>query len=206
MAPLSYQESYDNAGLITGNPQMDIRGALICLDSTEAIIDEAIATNCNLVIAHHPIIFSGLKKLTGKNYVERTLIKAIKNDIAIYAIHTNLDNVNSGVNKAICNRLGIINTRILSPKTGILKKLVTYCPEDHSGKVLATLFSAGAGGIGNYDECSFSTKGTGTFRGNESSNPVVGEKGVRHNEPEDRIEVIFRAFDQQKVLRALRDA
>ncbi len=185
---------------------MEIRGALICLDSTEPIIDEAIATNCNLVIAHHPIVFSGLKKLTGKNYVERTIIKAIRNDIAIYAIHTNLDNVSTGVNQAICNRLGIKNTRILSPKSGILKKLVTYCPEDHSGKVLAALFSAGAGGIGNYDECSFSTNGTGTFRGNESSNPVVGEKGVRHNEPENRIEVIFRDFDQQKILKALRDA
>jgi len=203
-APPSYQESYDNSGLLTGSPEMEIKGALICLDSTEAIIDEAITNGCNLVIAHHPIIFSGLKKLNGKNYVERTIIKAIKNDIAIYAIHTNLDNVRNGVNKAICERLGLTETKILSPKSGLLKKLVTYCPEAHADKIKSALFEAGAGSIGNYDECSFGSKGTGTFRGNELSNPAIGQKGIRQNEPEERIEVIFEKPLEQGILKALR--
>lgn len=129
-APPSYQESYDNAGLITGNPAQKITGALICLDSIEEVIDEAIRENCNLVIAHHPIIFSGLKKINGKNYVERTIIKAIKNDIAIYAAHTNLDNIQKGVNAKIAEKLGIKNCSVLEPKSGLLKKLVTFCPRD----------------------------------------------------------------------------
>src|SRR5215213_4133384 len=102
LAPPSLQENYDNAGLITRNADLQITGALICLDSIEAVIEEAIINNCNLVIAHHPIVFSGLKQITGRNYIERTVIKAIKNDIAIYAIHTNLDNVFAGVNNIIC--------------------------------------------------------------------------------------------------------
>lgn len=117
IAPLSYQEGYDNAGLIVGNPHTPIKGVLLCLDSTEAVIEEAIATGCNLVIAHHPIVFKGLKRLNGSNYVERTVLKAIKNDIAIYAIHTNLDNVyHQGVNAKIAERIGLQNTRILAPK------------------------------------------------------------------------------------------
>ena len=148
-APPAYQESYDNAGLITGNPSQTISGALICLDSTEAVIDEAIKEKCNLVIAHHPIIFSGLKKINGKNYVERTIIKAIKNDIAIYAAHTNLDNVSKGVNAKIAEKIGLENCSILQPKTGLLKKLVTFCPHDKAAEVRDALFKAGAGEIGN---------------------------------------------------------
>jgi dinuclear metal center YbgI/SA1388 family protein len=206
LAPPSFQETYDNSGLITGSPGMDITGTLICLDSTEAIIDEAIASGCNLVIAHHPIVFSGIKKLNGKNYVERTVIKAIKNDIAIYAIHTNLDNVGNGVNKSICDQLELKHTRILDPKKDILKKLVTYCPEIHTDSIKSALFSAGAGAIGNYDECSFTGKGTGTFRGNANSNPVIGQKGIRSVEPEDRIEVIFESYRQHEILKALRSS
>jgi dinuclear metal center YbgI/SA1388 family protein len=206
LAPPGYQESYDNSGLLTGSPEMMVKGVLICLDSTEEIIEEAIRTGCNLVIAHHPILFSGIKKLNGKNYVERTLIKAIKNDIAIYAIHTNLDNVRNGVNKAICDRIGLSDTEILSPKSGLLKKLVTYCPEIQADAVKSALFAAGAGSIGNYDECSFSTSGTGTFRGNESSAPAVGQKGVRHLEAESRIEVVFEGRAEPVILKALRAA
>ena len=206
LAPPSLQESYDNSGLITGSRDMSITGALICLDSTESIIDEAIKSGCNLVIAHHPIVFSGIKKLNGKNYVERTIIKAIKNDIAIYAIHTNLDNVQDGVNKVICERLGLKNTSILVPKSGVLKKLVTYCPVNQADNLRTALFSAGAGSIGNYDECSFSSNGTGTFRGNESSNPAVGLKGVRHHEEESRLEVIFESHKVNDVLKALRSS
>lgn len=206
LAPPSYQESYDNCGLITGSSDMNITGAVVCLDSTEAILDEAIANGCNLVIAHHPIVFSGIKKLNGKNYVERIIIKAIKNDIAIYAIHTNLDNVRHGVNKAICDRIGLKNTSLLSPKAGLLKKLVTYCPNDILETVKTALFAAGAGNIGNYEECSFSINGTGTFRGNEFSKPVIGTPNQRHTGPEERIEVIFESHKTNAILKALRQA
>ena len=203
IAPLSYQESYDNSGLITGNPDTEVKGVLICLDSTEAVIREAIQTGCNMVIAHHPIIFSGLKKITGKNYVERTILLAIKNDIAIYAIHTNLDNVSAGVNKMIGEKLGLINLRILAPKSSLLRKLVTFCPLEDAPKVRDALFLAGAGSIGNYDECSFNVQGQGTFRGNEASNPQKGKKGERHMENEIRIETIFENHNQNRIIQAL---
>ena len=171
-APLAYQESYDNAGLICGSHNMEITAALICLDSTEAVIDEAIASGCNLVIAHHPIVFSGLKKFNGKNYVERVIIKAIQNNVAIYAAHTNLDNVYNGVNAKIAEKLGLINCRVLAPQKNLLKKLVTFCPEEQAEKVRTALFDAGAGHIGNYDECSFYASGTGTFRAGEGADPL----------------------------------
>ncbi len=202
-APLAYQESYDNAGLICGNQDMDITSALVCLDSTEAIIDEAVALGCNLVIAHHPIVFSGLKKFNGKNYVERVIIKAIQNNIAIYAIHTNLDNVHNGVNTKIAEKLGLINCAVLSPQKNLLKKLVTYCPEDKAEEIRSALFSAGAGHIGNYDECSFNTTGTGTFRAGAGSNPFVGEQGKQHQEKEVRIETIYPQHIESKLISAL---
>ena len=204
IAPLSLQESYDNSGLIVGDPETEITGVLVCLDSIEAVIDEAIKNKCNLVIAHHPIIFGGLKKLNGKNYIERTVIKAIRNNIAIYAIHTNLDNVSEGVNRKIGKKLGLENLAILSGKKGTLSKLVTFAPHSHANVVRTALFAAGAGAIGNYDECSFNTEGTGTFRGNESSQPFAGKKGERHEEKEIRIESIFESHKERAVLAALR--
>ena len=116
IAPLSYQEEYDNCGLLVGDKNAIVKGVLITLDCTEAIINEAIETNCNLIIAHHPIIFKGLRKLNGSNYIERTVIKAIKNNIAIYAIHTNLDNVHNGVSAKIAEKLCLKNCKILSAK------------------------------------------------------------------------------------------
>lgn len=202
-APLAYQESYDNAGLICGNYDMEITSALICLDSTEAIIDEAIASGCNLVIAHHPIVFSGLKKFNGKNYVERVIIKAIQNNIAIYAAHTNLDNVHNGVNAKIADKLGLVNSRVLTPQKNLLKKLVTFCPVEKAEEVRTALFNAGAGHISNYDECSFNTSGTGTFRAGAGSNPFVGEQGKQHQEKEIRIETIYPQYIESQVLNAL---
>lgn len=204
IAPPALQESYDNSGLITGNRSMEITGAIVSLDCIEAVVDEAIANKCNLIIAHHPIVFSGIKKLNGKNYIERTVIKAIKNDIAIYAIHTNLDNVPDGVNAKIGEKLGLKNLRILSPKSGLLRKFVTFCPADAAEKVRQALWNAGAGVIGNYDSASFNTIGTGTYRGNENSNPVIGEKGKLMREPEERIEMIYPAYLERKILSALR--
>jgi dinuclear metal center YbgI/SA1388 family protein len=200
VAPTALQESYDNAGLIVGDESKEVKGVLICLDSTEAILDEALKKNCNLIIAHHPIVFSGLRKLNGKNYVERVVIKAIQNNLAIYTAHTNLDNVQAGVNKKICDRLGLKNCRILSPKKNILRKLVTFCPIEHAEKVRASLFEAGAGHIGNYDECSYNIEGYGTFRGGEGTDPFVGEKGKQHRENETRVESIFPAYLQSKII------
>src|SRR4051812_26428556 len=203
IAPLSLQESYDDAGLITGNENDEVTAVLVSLDCTEAVVEEAIKLNCNLIVSHHPIVFSGIKKLNGKNYVERTVIKAIKNDIAIYAIHTNLDNVQEGVNKRICDKLGLKNTRILSAKKGLLRKLVTFCPKANAEQIRSALFGAGAGRIGNYDEASFNAEGTGTFRGLEGTNPYVGEPGKQHHEAEIRIETIFPSYLEKRIITAL---
>jgi len=199
-APPAYQESYDNSGLIVGNANEKITGVILCLDSIEAVIDEAIEKGCNLVIAHHPIVFSGLKRFNGRNYIERVVMKAIKNDIAIYACHTNLDNVQAGVNAKIAEKMGLINTQILAPKSKIIKKLSVYVPVNQVDKVQNALFTAGAGRIGNYDEASFNIAGTGTFRANENANPHVGEIGKRHYEAETKIEVIFPFDIQRKVV------
>ncbi|MDF3077910.1 MAG: Nif3-like dinuclear metal center hexameric protein [Sphingobacteriaceae bacterium] len=206
IAPLAYQEDYDNAGLICGHPDQEISKAMISLDCTEAVVDEAIRKGCELIISHHPIVFKGLKKLNGKTYVERVVIKAIKHDIALYAIHTNLDNVLDGVNKKICDVLDINNPVILKQKDGALKKLVTFCPDAHAEKVRKAMFDAGAGWIGNYAECSYNTKGFGTFKAGENTNPFVGEKGERHSESEVRIETIYPANIEKKVTAALFEA
>jgi dinuclear metal center YbgI/SA1388 family protein len=203
VCPPSYQESYDNSGLIVGNAEQEIKGVLLCLDSTENVINEAIKLKCNLIVAHHPILFSPIKKLTGKTYPERVLISAIKHNICIYAMHTNLDNIHTGVNQKIAEKLGLKNTRILSPKKGTLRKLVTFCPRDHADAVRSAIFAVGAGVIGNYDECSFNTGGMGTFRAGQGANPFVGKKGKRHYEKEERIETIFPAHLEDNIITTL---
>ncbi len=206
IAPLPYQESYDNSGLIVGDSNTAVKKILITLDVTEAVVDEAIRDKCQLIIAHHPIVFGGLKKLNGKNYVERVVIKAIKNNIAIYAIHTNYDNVIEGVNAKICERLGLVDCEILVPKKQLLKKLYTFIPVAHHEKVAKAIFEAGAGYIGNYSETSFNVNGTGTFKGNEKSNPVLGKKGVLEKAEEIKFETIFPAAVENKVIKALLNA
>ena len=204
LAPPSLQEDYDNAGLITGNRNRNCTGIIVSLDCTEAVVKEAVEKNCNLIVAHHPIVFKGLKKITGKNYVEQTIIAAIKNDIAIYAIHTNLDNVIGGVNGKIADMLGLINRDILAPKKGLLQKLSVFVPLANKEQLLNALFAAGAGDIGHYSECSFSTDGSGTYKAGENTNPYLGEKGRRHTEAETRVEVIFPKWLQAKVLHAMK--
>lgn len=206
LAPKAYQESYDNSGLIVGNPQAAVTGVLISLDATEEIVEEAIASGCNLVVAHHPIIFRGLKKLTGSNYVERTVIKAIRNDIALYAIHTNLDNVLDGVNAEIAQIIGLENTRILSPKSDVLSKIVTFCPKKNTEAVLAALHEAGAGNIGNYSHCSFRVNGTGSFQPNDKAKPAIGKNNQLEHVEEDRLELIFPDPMRGKIVRALQQA
>lgn len=203
LAPLAYQEDYDNAGLIIGSPDQEISGALISLDCTEAVVDEAIENGLNLIISHHPIVFKGLKKFNGKSYVERVVMKAIRHDIALYAIHTNFDNVLEGVNKKICDKLGVKNCTILKPKEGALRKLVTFCPEADAESVRQAMFNAGAGWIGNYSECSYNTEGFGTFKAGENTSPQVGEIGKRHHEPEVRIETIYPESIERKLISAL---
>ncbi|MBC7507331.1 MAG: Nif3-like dinuclear metal center hexameric protein [Ferruginibacter sp.] len=206
IAPASLQESYDNAGLLTGNPGWDCTGIVTTLDVTEAVVLEAIEKKCNLIVAHHPIIFSGLKKITGKNYVEKTIIAAIKNDIAIYAIHTNLDNVLTGVNGRMADQLGLIHRQILQPKKGVLKKLVTFVPVEQAEEVRNALFVAGAGHVGNYSECSFSVTGEGTFKGEIGTDPFVGKPGQRHTEKELKLEMIFEAWVENKLITTLKAA
>jgi dinuclear metal center YbgI/SA1388 family protein len=207
IAPPSLQESYDNSGLLVGEKSTKVSGVLISLDCIEATILEAIEQKCNLIVAHHPIVFSGLKRFNNANYVQRTVQLAIKNDIAIYAIHTNLDNVYvNGVNSKIAEKLGLISTRILSPKPGELLKLVTYCPTKNEEGIKEALFTAGAGHISNYSECSFTTNGSGTFRAELGANPVLGEVGKRHTESEVKIEVIIYKSQMDGVLSVLNQA
>ncbi|MCK0180408.1 Nif3-like dinuclear metal center hexameric protein [Flavobacteriaceae bacterium S0862] len=203
LAPLSYAEDFDNVGLLVGDKNNKVSGILVTLDALETVIDEAIEKNCNLIVSFHPIIFKGLKTLTGKSYVERVVIKAIKNDISIFAIHTALDNALQGVNDKICEQLGLINRQILIPQVGTIKKLTTYVPLDKIEKVREALFNAGAGSIGNYNNCSFNVNGIGTFNGNENSNPTIGEKGVTQQEEEIKLSVTFQKHLESKVLQTL---
>ncbi|HPH86725.1 MAG TPA: Nif3-like dinuclear metal center hexameric protein [Ferruginibacter sp.] len=203
IAPPSLQEDYDNAGLITGNKNWACSGAIVSLDATEEVIQEAIDKKYNLVIAHHPIVFRGLKKINGKNYVERALILAIKNDIAIYAIHTNLDNVINGVNGMIADKLGLIYRSILAPKQNGLQKLTVYVPLSAQEAVQNALFTAGAGHIGQYSECSFLAEGTGTYKAGEGTNPFAGRKGERHHEKEVKIEVVLPSWRSHAIVQAM---
>jgi dinuclear metal center YbgI/SA1388 family protein len=202
-APLYLQENYDNSGLITGNADDDIKGVLCTVDVTEEVVEEAIEYGYNFILSHHPVIFNGIKSLTGHSNTERILIQAIKNDIAIYAAHTNIDNAIDGVNHIISNKLGLHDCKVLVPMKDQLYKIVTFVPADHAAKVREALFKGGAGHIGNYDNCSYNVSGQGTFRGNEISKPFVGEKGSLHVENETRIEVVVVKHHIEGVIKEL---
>ena len=203
IAPLEYQESYDNSGLLIGDKHLTLTSALITLDCTEEVLEEAIINKCNLIITHHPIIFHPIKKLNGSNYTERVIIKAIKNDIAIYAIHTNLDNIINGVNGQIADKLKLENRQVLLPKSDLLRQLVVYCPTDHADVLRKTLFNAGAGAIGNYKNCSFSLIGKGTFKAMRNANPYSGDIEQDHVENEERIEVVYFKDNEKSILDAM---
>lgn len=203
LAPLAYAEDFDNVGLLVGNKSTKIKGILVTLDTQESVVDEAITKKCNLIVSFHPIIFKGLKKLTGKNYVERVVMKAIKHDIAIYSIHTALDNTVTGVNNMICNQLELTNKRVLIPQSETIKKLTTYVPKNDAEQLRTALFGVGAGSIGNYDNCSFNIEGYGTFNGNENSNPVKGQKGNTHTEEETKISITFPKHIESQVIKTL---
>ncbi|WP_299368001.1 Nif3-like dinuclear metal center hexameric protein [Winogradskyella sp.] len=203
LAPLAYAEDFDNVGLLVGDKNQEVSGVLVTLDTLEAVVDEAIDNHCNLIVSFHPIIFKGLKKLTGKTYVERVVIKAIQHQIAIFSIHTALDNALQGVNSIICDQLELQNKKILIPQPSTIKKLQTYVPKNHAEALRTALFNVGAGNIGNYDSCSFNIEGDGTYRGNEDSNPSIGKKGELHTENEIAVSVVFKKHLESKVLKAL---
>lgn len=203
LAPIGLQESYDNSGLLIGSPDTVISKVLITLDITNEVVDEAISDNCGLIIAHHPLIFKGIKRLNGNNLTERLLVKLIKADIAVYAIHTNLDNVKTGVNGMLADKLGLQHKKVLVPLKGNLQKLVTFCPTSHADEVRDAIFSAGAGQIGNYDSCSYNLDGKGTFRALEGSDPFVGKKDELHFEDEIRIESIAPQFKMPFIIKSM---
>jgi len=202
-APLSLQESYDNSGFLVGDKNSEITGVLLAIDITENVVNEAIEHNCNLIISHHPLIFKPLKRIIGENETQRCLLKLIKNDIAVYAAHTNFDNVIEGVNAKIADKIGLINRSVLLPMSENLLKLVTYIPKLHAISVRDAIFEAGAGYIGNYDSCSFSVDGFGTFKANDLAQPYVGEAYKLHTEPETKLEFILPEYAKSKVLNAL---
>ncbi len=201
--PPAYAEDFDNTGLLVGDSSQKLTGILVTLDTLEEVVNEAIDNNCNLIVSFHPIIFSGLKKITGKNYVERTVIKAIRHNIAIYAIHTALDNHWNGVNEAIITQLQLNNKQVLLPKKNTIKKLITFVPVEQVNTVRQALFDIGAGNIGNYSHCSFNIHGIGTFLGEDGSNPVVGKKGELHHEKEVQLGITFHTHLQAKVIQTL---
>ena len=205
LAPPIYQESYDNSRLLCGDPKQTINAVLFCLDCTEAVVDEAIAKGCGLIIAHHPILFKGVKSLTGKTYVERVIIKAIQQQVAICAVHTNLDNQLEGVNAKIAEKLGLVHTRILKPMDNTLELLYIYVPQQNREDLEAALFEAGAGHVGNYDHCSFVYPGAGSFRPLNGANPVIGEVGQRERVQEDKVEVLVQQHVRAAVLKAMRE-
>ena len=205
-APLPFQESYDNSGLIVGDEEMLIKGCMISLDLTELVIEEALAHECNMIISHHPIIFKGIKKLSGNHWVNKCLIKAIKNDLAIYAIHTNLDNLLHGVNGMIANRLKLTHRQVLRPMQHTLNKLVTFVPIEHKSKIQTALHEAGAGRLGNYKECSFNVTGEGSFKPTEGSNPTLGSLNRLESVEESRVEVILPSHKKDAILSALKSA
>jgi len=203
IAPLEIQESYDNCGLLIGSKHCEVSKALLCLDISADVLEEAIHNQCNLIISHHPFIFKSIKKVTDTTLAERIITKAIQNNIAIYAMHTNLDNVLNGSNAILADKIGLVNTAILDPKDNMLRKIVVFCPKAYAEKVREAMFSAGAGHIGNYDSCSFNMEGTGTFKGNDISTPFVGQAGKLHVEPEIRIEMIAPLFLVHSIVKAM---
>ena len=205
-APLTYSEDFDNTGLLVGDPKSQLRGILVSLDTLEGVVDEAIKEDCNLIVSFHPIIFSGLKSLVPKDYVNKAVLKAIKKDIAIIAIHTALDNVPHGVSATMAKVLGLKDTRVLMPKQDLMYKLITYAPNQDAEAIRQALFMAGAGALGHYQECSFNLNGTGTFKPIDGAKPALGQIGIQHSEPETQIQVSFIRHQKNEIITALKKA
>ena len=206
LAPPVLQESYDNSGLQVGDPGMEVSGILVVLDVSEGVLLEAERLGFNLVLSHHPVIFGGLKTITGKNASERMVRLAIRKEIAIYSGHTNFDAITGGVNSVLAHRLGLADQQILDPMSGTLRKVVVFVPHAQLDQVRQAMFQAGGGHVGAYDSCSFNLEGTGTFRGGEDSSPFAGKAGIFHQEPETRVETIVHVSALGRLIRAMCDA
>ena len=206
IAPPALQEDYDNSGLLVGEPETEVSGVLVSLDVTEAVVAEALEKGCNLIVSHHPLIFRPMKRLTGRNEVERTVMAALRAGIGLYAIHTNLDNVAHGVNAMMAEKLGLDDFATLRPAKSTLSKVVTFVPHDHLDAVREAMFAAGAGSLGDYDECGFVTQGQGTFRAQPGSDPHVGSVGQREGVEEARLEVVVERWNVGRVVAAMLDA
>lgn len=205
IAPLSLQEEYDNSGLACGDAEQNCTGGIVALDLTPAVIDEAKEKGFNLIIVHHPPIFKGLKRIIAQDPISAMLLSCIKAEIAVYAIHTNLDNVVAGVNGEIAERLGLEKTRVLNPLQGTHRKLVFYVPMEHAVIVRNALFEAGAGKIGLYDQCSFNDSGEGTFRALEGAKPFVGKQGEQHVEQETKVEMLYPIHLESMIIQTLKE-
>ncbi len=205
-ASLSLQESYDNSGLAVGDIDREVQSVLLCLDVTVEVMEEAEKIGAGLIISHHPVIFGKLEKLTGSTYAERIVIRAVRSNIALYSSHTNIDSVIGGVNSRIADKIGLKDCEILSPARGILKKLAVFVPVDHAASVRQAIFDAGAGHIGEYDQCSFNIEGAGSFRGSEKSDPFAGKPGTLHFEKEIRVETIFPGFLESRIIERMKEA
>lgn len=204
LAPPALQEEYDNSGLLVGEPGRSVETVLVSLDVTEEVVAEAQALGAGLIVSHHPVLFRPLKRLTGRNQVERTVMAALRANIALYAIHTNLDNVAHGVNAMMCRKLGLEGMSVLRPAGGALAKVVTFVPEARAESVRAAMFEAGGGHIGAYDQCSFNAVGEGTFRAGEGAQPHVGAVGSQHRESEVRVEMVVERWNVRRVVAAMR--
>lgn len=204
LIPAGYQESYDNCGLQVGDTSAEITGALISLDLTEAVVDEAVETRSNLIVTHHPFIFGGLKHIDADSPAGRIIYKLIRNGIAVYSAHTSLDKLSNGVSAQLAKRLGLCNLRILAPDSDSLKQLVVYCPKEQSQQLKDALYAAGAGNIGNYRHCSYSVNGTGTFEPLQGANPFVGTVGSETYTSEERIEMVYPKAFENKIVSALK--
>lgn len=202
LAPFKYTESFDNTGLLIGDSNQSVTKALICLDVTDQVIDQAIAEGYDLIIAFHPLIFKGLKSIGTQDRVGRCVTRLIRHDIALIAIHTNLDKSMQGVNQMISQKIGLDAMRFLMPEQ-TMSKLVTYVPHAHVDVVRESLIQAGAGQIGEYGGCSFSSLGEGTFIPSKNSNPYVGEKEKMHREAEARLEMLVPHHLKSKAVQSL---
>ena len=202
-APTALQENYDNCGLQIGDPEAMTSGVLLSIDVTEEVVEEAINKNINLIIAHHPLLFKGVKSITGSTCVERIIIKAIQHQVAIYASHTCMDNVREGVNQKIAQKIGLEDTTVLDPVSDKLLKLRVYVPIDYASEIRTALFSAGIGHIGKYDHCSFNAEGEGSFKAGETCSPFRGKIGQLHYEKETCIETVLPAYLKTKAIQLL---
>jgi dinuclear metal center YbgI/SA1388 family protein len=202
IAPLALAEEWDNCGLQVGDPQAEANRVLVALTPLPEVFEEAEEKGADFLLFHHPLIFDPLKTIVTSSYPGGLLARAIRNGLAVYASHTSYDAAPAGVSVALARALGLGGPlRVLSPR-GALRKLVVFVPEENVDAVAKALAEVGAGEIGDYTECTFRTRGTGTFRGGDETNPYLGEKGRLEEVEEVRIETVVPAHAVDRAVEA----